>query len=92
MAKTITDYLPKQHINIKYHYMLFSIFRLRDIRDSSLFDLILIFYCSHIIGNMIVGGGIFTKPGCAIYLYLIYKIIKQKKRIKQVDDSIISQK
>lgn len=73
-------------------YMLFSIFRLRDIRDSSLFDLILIFYCSHIIGNMIVGGGIFTKPGCAIYLYLIYKIIKQKNSIKQVDDSIISQK
>ena len=24
--ETITDYLPKQHINIKYHYMLFSIF------------------------------------------------------------------
>lgn len=68
-------------------WILFSIIRIRKVDDPYMFNLTLIFYCGYIIGNMIVGGGIFTKPGCAIYLYLMYKIQKRTNYHSKVQKS-----
>lgn len=58
-------------------WFLFSIYKLKYVKNNLLFELVLVFYCCYIIGNMIVGGGIFTKPGCAIFLFLMLKLKKQ---------------
>ena len=59
-------------------WILFSIFSAHRLRDEWLFEIILIFYSIYIVTNMIFGGGIFTKSGCAIYLFLAYKYLKNK--------------
>lgn len=66
-------------------WLIFSIFNIRDVNNQYVFDLALIFYCSYIIGNMIVGGGIFTKPGCAIFIFLMIKI--KSKSFRLIDKS-----
>lgn len=55
-------------------WLLFSFIRIGKINNIDILELTLIFYCSYILGNMIVGSGIFTKPGCAIFLFIMLKL------------------
>lgn len=66
-------------------WLLFSVYNLKKVKNTELFELMLLFYCSYIIGNMIVGGGIFTKPGCAIFIFLMYKLKKQPDIVNEVE-------
>ena len=67
-------------------WLLLSFFKLNKVDDRYLFELALIFYSSYIIGNMIVGSGIFTKPGCAIFLFLLLRMKKYPHIMKQIQE------
>lgn len=67
-------------------WLLFVVFKLKKINNEYIFDILLVFYCSHILGNMIVGSGIHTKPGCAIFIYMMIKVIRQQKSLILIRD------
>jgi O-antigen ligase len=52
-------------------YIVLSIFKLRTTDDLKLNDIIIISYTVFVVPAMTVSDGIFTKPGIAIYIYLI---------------------
>ncbi len=52
-------------------YIVLSIFKFRTTDNSKLNDLIIISYSVFVVPAMTVSDGIFTKPGIAIYIYLI---------------------
>ena len=65
-------------------WILLSFLKLNKVDDRYLFELALIFYSSYIVGNMIVGSGIFTKPGCAIFLFLLLRMKKSPHIMKHI--------
>lgn len=62
--------------------LIFSIFKIRKIRNQYLTYLMLIFYSAYVVPTMTVGDGVFIKPGVLIYFFIFLSsyTIKSKKQ------------
>ena len=75
-------------------WLIFSIFMVRHIKDDNIKQLMLIFYSAYVLPSMTVAAGVYFKPGCAVYIFLMWycythyakKQIKAMKMKKKVSD------
>lgn len=56
-----------------------SISKIRYMQASELVELLTITYSIYIITNMTVGGGIHTKPGCALYFFILFSWMHHRR-------------